>query len=129
MGKHFIDVVINNTYIYGFKKISRLFSEAGTRRIMTLSFIFLIAFFPFTISKEIIIERGRQKDFDRIIWDGDCNKINGVSFMSDQEKICACRKRIKMNGITTNIFGTLYPDDDGFVTCSYNYRESGKYEI
>ena len=102
-------------------------SEAGTRGIMTLSFIFLMSFFPLTISMEIVIERGRQKDFDRIIWGGDCNKINGVSLMSDQEKICACRKRIKMNGITTNLFGTLYPDNDGFVTCSYNYRESGKY--
>ena len=29
----------------------------------------------------------------------------------------------------TNLFGTLYPYGDGFVTCSYNYRESGKYEI
>ena len=105
-------------------------SETGTRKIMALSFIFLIGFLPFTTSTEIVIERGRKnKDFDRIIWDGDCNKINGVSFMSDEEKICACRKRIKMNGITTNLFGTLYPDDNGFVTCSYNYKESGKYEI
>ena len=96
---------------------------------MTLLFIFLIAFFPFTTSTKIVIERGRQKGFDRIIWDGDCNKINGAFFMSGKERICACRKRIKMNGITTNLFGTLYPDGNGFVTCSYNYRESGKYEI
>ena len=49
--------------------------------------------------------------------------------MSGEERICACRKRIKVQDITTNLFGTLYPDGNGFVTCSYNYRESGKYEI
>ena len=94
---------------------------------MGLLFIFLIGFFQFTTSTEIVIKSGRQKDFDRIIWNGYCNKINGVSFASDEEKICACRKRVKMNGITTNFFGTLYPDDNGFVKCSYNYRESGEY--
>ena len=80
-------------------------------------------------SNEVVIERGKQKDFDRTIWSGDCRKVNGVSFVSDEERICACRKRIKMNGIATNIFWTLYPDDNGFVKCSYYYRESGKYKI
>ena len=37
--------------------------------------------------------------------------------------------RVKMNGITTSYFGALYPDNNGFVKCSYNYRESDKYEI
>ena len=104
-------------------------SEAGKRKATTFLFMFLTGVFPFTTSIKIVIERGRQKDFDRIIWNGDCSKINGVSFASNEEKICACRKRIKMNGITTNIFGTLYPDNNGFVKCSYYYRESGKYEI
>ena len=83
-----------------------------------------MVFFPFTTSTETVIKRGTQKSFDRIIWNGDCNKINGVSFASDQEKM-----RVKMNGITTSYFGALYPDNNGFVKCSYNYRESDKYEI
>ena len=37
--------------------------------------------------------------------------------------------RVKMNGITTSYFGALYPDNNGFLKCSYNYRESDKYEI
>ena len=94
---------------------------------MTLSFILVVAFFPFSTSTEVVIERG--KDFDRIICDGDCNKINGASFMSGEEKICACKKRMKVQNIKTNLFGTLYPDGNGFVTCFYSYRESGKYEI
>ena len=95
---------------------------------MTPSFIMLVAFFPFTTSTEVVIERA--KDFDRIIWDGDSIKINGASFMSGEEKICACKKRMKVQNIKTNLFGALYPDGNGFVvTCSYNYRESGKYEI
>ena len=94
---------------------------------MARSFILLIGFFPFTTSTEIVIERGKQDGFDRIIWNGDCSKISGVSSASDVEKVCACRKRVKMSGITTNYFGALYPDNNGFAKCSYNYRESGKY--
>ena len=37
--------------------------------------------------------------------------------------------RVKMNGITTSYFGALYPDNNGFLKRSYNYRESDKYEI
>ena len=110
-------------------KMSPLIPEDGKRKTMALSFIFVIAFFPFSTAKNIVIERGKHKDFDRIIWDGDCNKINGVSFMFAEEKICACRKRIKLNGVTTNLLGTLYPDGNGFVTCSYYYRESGKLKL
>ena len=94
---------------------------------MTFLSRFSIEFFLFTMSTEIVIERERQKDFDKIIWNGDCSKINGDSFVSDEERICTCRKRIKMNDITTNNFGTIYPDDNGFVNQVRMKFKSTKY--
>ena len=58
-------------------------AKASKRKAITFSFIFLMVFFPFTTSTETAIKRGTQKGFHRIIWNGDCNRINGVSFVSD----------------------------------------------
>ena len=102
-------------------------TEVGQRKTMTFLSRFSIEFFLFTMSTEIVIERERQKDFDKIIWNGDCSKINGDSFVSDEERICTCRKRIKMNDITTKIFGTIYPDDNGFVNQVRMKFKSTKY--
>lgn len=102
-------------------------TEAGQRKTMTFLSRFSIEFFLFTMSTEIVIERERQKDFDKIIWNGDCSKINGDSFVSDEERICTCQKRIKMNDITTKIFGTIYPDDNEFVNQVRMKFKSTKY--
>ena len=50
------------------------FSRLG-KSSMALIFTFLMAVAPFTISTEL--EIWRKKQFDSVIWDGDCGKING----------------------------------------------------
>ena len=92
---------------------------------MNLRFLLIVALLPFTISIELLVERGKQESYDRIIWDGDCSKINGNFLMFDEENMCVCQKRISMHGIKTEMYGTLYPNNNGFVECSYFYRETG----
>ena len=94
---------------------------------MALVFIFLVVIVPFTISTEL--EVWRRKQFDSVVWDGDCGKINGNKAEFYGKKSCDCKKKIKMNGIETTVNGTLYPGNNGFMTCLYYYRQTGKSDI
>lgn len=94
---------------------------------MALVFIFLVVIVPFTISLELEVRRGKQ--FDSVVWDGDCRKINGYKAEFHGKKSCYCKKIIKMNGIVTTLNGTLYPSNNGFLTCLYYFRQTGKSEI
>ena len=89
--------------------------------------MFLVAFVPFTMSSMLEVWRGKQ--FDSVVWDGDCGKINGNKAEFHGKKICDCKKIIKVNGIETTLNGTLYPSNNGFLTCLYYYRQTGKSEI
>ena len=42
---------------------------------MAFVFMFLVVIVPFTISSKLEVWRGKQ--FDSVVWDGDCGKING----------------------------------------------------
>ena len=44
---------------------------------------------------------------------------------SENEKLCECKKLINVNSIKSELFGAIYPDEDGFAKCSYDYRETG----
>lgn len=94
---------------------------------MALVFIFLVVIVPFTISLELEVRRGKQ--FDSVVWDGDCRKINGYKAEFHGKKSCYCKNIIKMNGIVTTLNGTLYPSNNGFLTCLYYFRQTGKSEI
>ena len=85
----------------------------------------IITYFSKASSIKISVERGH--DYDRVIWDGDCSKINAIHVPFENEKICECKKLINVNGIKSELFGAIYPDKDGFLKCSYNYRETGKF--
>ena len=102
------------------------FSRLG-KGSMALIFMFLMAVVPFTISTEL--EIWRKKQFDSVIWDGDCGKINGNQAECLGDKCCQCKKIIKMNGIETILNGTPYPRNDGFLKCLYYYRETGQSDI
>ena len=56
-------------------------------------------------SVEILVER--RKDYDQILWDGDCSKINGSYATFNGTKMCACR--------VSGLYGTIFPNDDGFM--------------
>ena len=83
----------------------------------------IIAYISKATSIKITVERGH--DYDKVIWNGDCSKINAIHVAFDNEKICECKKLINVNGVKSKLFGAIYPDKCGFVKCSYDYRETG----
>ena len=83
----------------------------------------IVAYLLTASSIKITVERGY--DYDKVIWNGDCSKINAIHVAFDNEKICECKKLINVNGIKSELLGAIYPDKDGFVKCSYDYRETG----
>ena len=94
---------------------------------MAFVFMFLVVIVPFTISSKLEVWRGKQ--FDSVVWDGDCGKINGNKAEFHGKKSCDCKKIIKVNGIERTLNGTLYPSNNGFLTCLYYYIQTGKSEI
>ena len=88
---------------------------------MVVSFVFLVAAFPFTFSVTLQVWRAKQ---DLVTWDGGCGKIDGDQANFFGKNFCDCRKRITMNGIETILNGTLYPSNNGFLKCSYYYRKT-----
>lgn len=85
----------------------------------------IVAYLSTASSIEITVERGY--DYDKIIWDGDCSKINAIHVAFDNEKICECKRIINVNGIRSETLGIIYPDKDGFLKCIYDNREIGQY--
>ena len=83
----------------------------------------IVAYLSTASSIEITVERGF--DYDKVIWNGDCSQIDAIHVAFDNEKICECKKLINVNGIKSELLGAIYPDKDGFVKCSYDYRETG----
>ena len=69
------------------------------------SLILTVAFISMVTSAEILVEK--RKDYDQILWDGDCRRINGTYTTLNGRKMCVCR----MPGL----HGTIFPDDVGFV--------------
>ena len=51
--------------------------------------------------------------------------IAAIHVAFENEKICECKKLINVNGIKSELFGAAYPDKNGFIKCSYDYRETG----
>ena len=85
----------------------------------------LAIYFPTTTSTKVIVERGYE--YDRVIWNGDCSKINAIHVAFDNEKICEYKRIINVNGIRSETLGIIYPDKDGFLKCIYDNREIGQY--
>ena len=63
------------------------------------SLILTVAFISMVTSAEILVEK--RKDYDQILWDGDCRRINGTYVTLNGRKMC--------------VHGTIFPDDVGFV--------------
>ena len=88
---------------------------------------FLNSFFtliPVILSKDIRVIR--EKNYDTIIWDGDCRKINADN-STVNKNACICKKKLEQNGVTSEIHGFFYQIDvHSFPTCLYDFRETGK---
>ena len=83
----------------------------------------LATYFPITTSTKITVERGYN--YEKVVWNGDCSKINAIHVAFDNEKICECKRLINQNGLKSEILGFIYPDKDGFLKCNYDDRETG----
>lgn len=93
---------------------------------LEMAFFALLALFTLSFqtasSTEVIVERHK---YDKVIWDGDCSKINAIHVAFDNEKMCECKQPINVNSIKSELLGSVFPDTDGFVKCYYDYRETG----
>ena len=94
-----------------------------------MAFFALLSLFTLSFqtasSTEVIVERGHK--YDKVIWDGDCSKINAIHVAIEDEKMCECKKSINVNSIKSELLGFIFPDKDGFVKCYYDYRETGEF--
>ena len=96
-----------------------------TMVVVTTVLALFVTYFPTTTSTKVTVER-RYK-YDKVIWNGDCRKINAIQVSFHNEKICECKQLINRNGIKSEILGIIYPDKDGFLKCIYDNREIGQY--
>lgn len=90
--------------------------------ILVLMLLFILV--TLTTSTNILVERG--KNYDTIVWDGDCYRIEANYVRYGNKKMCVCKKKLKVHDITTEIHGFFYQTADHSPTCLYDLRETGK---
>ena len=73
----------------------------------------------------VLIPVRRDINYDTIVWDGDCSRLKANLAAFAEERTCVCRKKLEVNGIESEITGTLYQTTGAFPTCLYDYRETG----
>ena len=73
----------------------------------------------------VLIPVRRDINYDTTVWDGDCNRLKATFAAFAEERTCVCRKKLKINGIESELTGTLYQTKTGFPTCLYDDRETG----
>lgn len=91
---------------------------------MIFILILLITLVPQIASDDILVRR--EQDYDTVVWDGECSRINANTIIFGDEKTCVCKKRFDVNGIQTELNGFFYQNTDGIPACLYDYRETGK---
>ena len=88
--------------------------------LLALPFIFV----SLTVSTDILVRR--EKNYDNIVWDGDCSKLRASYAVYGAEKLCVCNKKLDVNGIKSELNGFFYQTMTGSLTCLYDQRETGK---
>ena len=73
----------------------------------------------------VLITVRRARNYDTIVWDGDCSRLKANYAGFAEERTCVCRKKIKVNEIESELTGTLYQTTGAFPICLYDYREIG----
>ena len=102
------------------------FVDTGERK-TTKMILFLNSFFTFVLlaaSTDILVIR--EKNYDTVVWDGDCHKIQANNYTFGGKKACICKKNLEANGLTSEIGGFFYQTGDHLPTCLYDFRETGK---
>ena len=94
-----------------------MFEDKRNFAMILFTALLLTIFVSITASVKVLVQRG--KTYDQIMWDGDCSKINGSQAVFNGKKMCACRQ--------LGLYGTVFPNDDGFVTCLYRHSKTGKF--
>ena len=90
---------------------------------MIFAFVLQVIFVH--MSDCVLIPVRRDINYDTIVWDGDCSRLKATFAAFAEERTCVCRKKLKVNGIESELTGTLYQTKTGFPTCLYDDRETG----
>ena len=77
------------------------------------------------VSDCVLITVRRDTNYDTVVGEGDCSRLNGHYAGFANERTCVCRKKLKVNEIKSEIKGILHQNTSGFPTCLYDYREIG----
>ena len=88
-------------------------------------FVFALNVIFVHMSDCVLIPVRRETSYDTIVWNGDCSRLNANFAAFAEERSCVCRKKLKVNGIESELTGTLYQTTGAFPTCLYDYRETG----
>lgn len=91
---------------------------------MIFALVLLTTFTTLRASKDILVRR--EQNYDTIVWDGECSRINANTVIFGGEKTCVCKKRFNVNGVKTELNGFFYQNTDDVPACLYDYRETGK---
>ena len=85
--------------------------------------VFQVIFFH--VSDCILLPVRRARNHDTVVWSGDCSRLNANYAGFGEERTCVCHKKLKVNGIKSEIKGTLLQTTGASPTCLYDYREIG----
>ena len=90
---------------------------------MIFVFVLHVIFVP--MSDCVLIPVRRDINYDTIVWNGDCSRLKATFTAFSEEKTCVCLKKLEVNGIESELRGTLYQTTGAFPICLYGYRETG----
>lgn len=85
--------------------------------------VFLIIFVH--VSDCLLVPVCRDRNYDTIVWDGDCSRLKAHYAGFAEETTCVCRKKLRVNGVESKLTGTLYQATGKSPSCLYDYREIG----
>ena len=73
----------------------------------------------------LLVPVRRDRNYDTIVWDGDCSRLKANYAGFAEERTCVCRKKLRVNRIESELTGTLYQATGKSPSCLYDYREIG----
>ena len=118
-------ISVKNWILVSLVATSSYLTEVAEKKMILLALPFI--FVSLTVSIDILVRR--EENYGTIVWDGDCSKLRASYAAFDREKLCICKKKLNVNGIKSELNGFFYQTVDGSLTCLYDQRETGKWNV